>query len=104
MVFIPTLQKGRIFKDDESAKIWISDDSNRALIKVETKILVGTISVMLNSVKNVKFSNKVGGNYSQFAYDMDAATQNQVIYPSLDPSVFELRYPNEDIKGRVVPL
>jgi hypothetical protein len=55
MVFIPILQKGRIFKDDESAKIWISDDSNRALIKVETKILVGTISVMLNSVKNVKF-------------------------------------------------
>ena len=36
-------QKGRIFKDDESAKIWISDDSNRALIRVETKILVGTI-------------------------------------------------------------
>jgi len=35
---------------------------------------------------------------------MDAATQNQVIYPSLDPSIFELRYPNQDIKGRVVPL
>mgnify|MGYP003652998526 CR=1 FL=1 len=55
MVFIPTLQEGRIFKDEESMKIWISDDSNRALVKVETKVLVGTIKVVLNSVKNVNF-------------------------------------------------
>ena len=54
MVFIPTLQEGRIFKDEENMKIWISDDRNRALVKVETKVLVGTIKVMLNSVKNVK--------------------------------------------------
>jgi hypothetical protein len=32
------------------------------------------------------------------------ATQNQVIYPSLDPSIFEVKYPNLDIKGKVVPL
>ncbi len=53
MVFVPTLQEGRIFKDEESMKIWISDDNNRSLIKVETKVLIGTIKVMLNSVKNV---------------------------------------------------
>jgi len=60
----------------------------------------------VQTVKNVKISNKVGSTsgYSQYAYDIDAATQNQVIYPSLDPSIFELRYPNQDIKGRVVPL
>ena len=29
---------------------------------------------------------------------------SQVIYPSLDPSIFEIKYPNQDIKGRVVPL
>tara|TARA_R110002012_G_scaffold41725_4_gene114026 strand:+ start:30 stop:1871 length:1842 start_codon:yes stop_codon:yes gene_type:complete len=73
-------------------------------------ILIRDVFVLLDkvkgvqTVKNVIFSNKVGGNYSSFAYDIGAATQNQVIYPSLDPSVFELRYPNEDIKGRVVPL
>jgi len=53
MVFVPTLQEGRIFKDEESMKIWISDDNNRSLIKVETKVLIGTIKVILNSVKNV---------------------------------------------------
>tara|TARA_R110002020_G_scaffold26793_3_gene86630 strand:- start:1027 stop:2871 length:1845 start_codon:yes stop_codon:yes gene_type:complete len=59
----------------------------------------------VQTVKNVLVKNKVGGgNYSQYAYDIDAATQNQVIYPSLDPSIFELRFPDQDIKGRVVPL
>ena len=60
----------------------------------------------VQTVKDIKIVNKAGTTlgYSQYAYDIDAATQNQVIYPSLDPSIFEIRYPNEDIKGRVVPL
>ena len=57
-------------------------------------------------VKNLSISNKAGttSGYSQYAYDIAGATQNQVIYPSLDPSIFEVRYPNQDIKGKVVPL
>ena len=60
----------------------------------------------VQTVKNIKFSNKAGVSqgYSQYGYDIDGATQNQVIYPSLDPSIFEVKYPNQDIKGRVVPL
>jgi len=57
-------------------------------------------------VKDIKITNKAGttSGYSQYAYDISSATQNQVIYPSLDPSIFEVKYPNSDIKGRVVPL
>ena len=60
----------------------------------------------VQTVKNVSLSNKAGtlSGYSQYAYDIIGATQNQVIYPSLDPSIFEVRYPNSDIKGKVVPL
>ena len=60
----------------------------------------------VQTVKNISISNKAGttSGYSQYAYDIAAATQNQVIYPSLDPSIFEVRYPNLDIKGKVVPL
>ena len=60
----------------------------------------------VQTVKNISVVNKAGTNqgYSEYAYDITAATQNQVIYPSLDPSIFEIRYPNTDIKGRVVPL
>jgi len=60
----------------------------------------------VQTVKSVKVLNKAGttSGYSQYAYDIDAATQNQIIYPSLDPSIFEIKYPDQDIKGRVVPL
>ena len=60
----------------------------------------------VQTVKNISIENKAGSSlgYSEYSYDMAGATQNQVIYPSLDPSIFELRYPNLDIKGKVVPL
>tara|TARA_R110001583_G_scaffold2725_21_gene19180 strand:+ start:12796 stop:14655 length:1860 start_codon:yes stop_codon:yes gene_type:complete len=60
----------------------------------------------VQTVKDIKIINKAGttSGYSQYAYDISSATQNQVIYPSLDPSIFEVKYPNSDIKGRVVPL
>jgi hypothetical protein len=60
----------------------------------------------VQTVKDITITNKAGATtgYSPYAYDILGATQNQVIYPSLDPSIFELKYPNQDIKGRVVPL
>jgi hypothetical protein len=60
----------------------------------------------VQTVKNISITNKAGttSGYSQYSYDIEGATQNQVIYPSLDPSIFEVKYPNQDIKGKVVPL
>ena len=56
----------------------------------------------VQSVINVQFTNKSGGNYSPYSYDVAGATRNEVIYPSLDPSIFEIRFPDIDIQGRVV--
>jgi len=42
------------------------------------------------------------GGYSGNVYDIRGATRNGVVYPSLDPSIFELKYPNIDIEGRVI--
>jgi len=80
--------------------------------QINQPILFRTLYILLDkvpgvqSVKSVSISNKAGttSGYSQYAYDIAGATQNQVIYPSLDPSIFEVRYPNLDIKGKVVPL
>jgi len=60
----------------------------------------------VQTVKDIIISNKAGttSGYSQYSYDITGATQNQVIYSSLDPSIFELKYPDQDIKGKVVPL
>jgi hypothetical protein len=58
----------------------------------------------VQSISNVKISNKNAnhGNYSVVEYDIDSANKNKIIYPSLDPSVFEVKYPDVDIKGTVL--
>ena len=80
--------------------------------QINQPIMIRDLYILLDkvkgvqTVKSIKIENKAGtsSGYSQHAYDIDGATQNQVIYPSLDPSIFELRYPDTDIKGRIVPL
>ena len=60
----------------------------------------------VQTIKTVDITNKSGitNGYSEYAYDVIGATQDNVIYPSLDPSVFEVKYPETDIRGRVVSL
>jgi len=80
--------------------------------QINQPIILRDISTLLDNVvgvqtvKKVEITNLAGTNlgYSQYAYDIKGATQNGVVYPSLDPSVFEVKYPSEDIKGRVVTL
>ena len=50
--------------------------------------------------------NKTGSSlgYSDYTYDVSGATINNVVYPSIDPMIFEVKYPSSDILGRVVSL
>ena len=58
----------------------------------------------VQSVVSVNISNKTAldGDYSSVEYDMESATKNGIIYPSVDPSIFEVKYPDSDIKGSVL--
>jgi len=56
----------------------------------------------VQSVVKLEVTNKQGGDYSQYGYDIIGATRNNNVYPSLDPAIFEVRFPNTDIQGRVV--
>jgi hypothetical protein len=78
---------------------------NEPIILRDLYILLDAIEGV-QTVKNITISNKVGINlgYSEFAYDIPGATINNVVYPSLDPMIFEVKYPNTDIQGRVVNL
>ena len=58
----------------------------------------------VQTVSKVEVVNKQGGNYSEYAYDIEGATRNNVVYPSYDTMIFELKYPNQDIKGRTTVL
>ena len=58
----------------------------------------------VQTVQNIKFENKVGGTYSEYEYDMLGATKDGVLYPSYDPMIFEVKFPQIDIKGRVITI
>ena len=68
--------------------------------------LMNTISNIkgVQNVINVQFENLYDSDfgYSGNVYDLNTATKNGVVYPSLDPSIFEVKFPTQDIKGRVV--
>ena len=80
--------------------------------QINQPILFSDLYILLDkvdgvqTVKNVRIKNLAGENlgYSEYGYDIEGATLNDVVYPSLDPMIFEVKYPNEDIKGQVVPL
>jgi hypothetical protein len=57
----------------------------------------------VQTVTNVSVSNKNDSysGYSDIVYDISGAIRNGIIYPSLDPCIFEVKYPNIDIKGRI---
>lgn len=80
--------------------------------QINQPIILRDIYVLLDkiegvqTVKNIKIKNKTGNSlgYSNYAYDIEGATLNNVVYPSIDPMIFELKYFETDIQGRVVPL
>lgn len=80
--------------------------------QINQPIILKDITVLLDAipgvqtVNNIQITNKAGTNsgYSQYAYSIPGATQGGIIYPSLDPSIFEVKYLDTDIKGRVSSL
>jgi hypothetical protein len=74
---------------------------NQPIILSELYVLLDKVKGV-QTVKNIDIVNKSGVSlgYSKYAYDIKGATQNRVIYPSLDPSIFEVKYPTLDINGR----
>ena len=76
---------------------------NQPILKSDITTTIANIkgvqSVVGVIIKNL-YDNTLG--YSGNTYDLSSATKNGVIYPSLDPSIFEVKFPSQDIKGRVV--
>ena len=54
MLFQPKMQEGRVFENGEQLKIWITDDSNHLLLKVEAEIWAGTVKAVLEDYKESK--------------------------------------------------
>ena len=67
----------------------------------EVELLIAGVEGV-QSVPKCEIINKCLGNYSSNSYNIQEATKGKMVYPSLDPSVFEVKFPNKDIRGRVL--
>ena len=72
---------------------------NNTINLSELELIVGNVEGV-SSVPKLKIVNKCHGNYAPNSYNIEAAIKDKILYPSLDPSVFEVKFPNADIKGR----
>ena len=80
--------------------------------QINEPIMMKDISILLDKVEgvqtvnNVEIVNLAGESlgYSKFSYDVNGSTIDNVLYPSIDPMVFEVKNPTQDIRGRVVPI
>jgi hypothetical protein len=98
---------------DELKKYFNTDN-----MQIAKPIVLTDIYVLLDSVDGVQsvvrpdrdgngglqITNKYDGNYSSNIYNINNATRNGIIYPPKDPTCFEVKYPDSDIRGRVVSL
>ena len=66
-------------------------------IYTELDRVPGVQTVVNIKLKNL-YDNTLG--YSPHAYNIDQSIKDGVLFPSLDPSIFEIKYPNNDIVGR----
>ncbi len=72
---------------------------NLSRLELEISRVDGVQSVSYLKIKNLTAKD---GDYSPYEYDISQATVNKIIYPSLDPSVFEVKFPTKDIIGKVL--
>ena len=72
---------------------------NQTINLSELELLIANVDGV-SSVPKLEIVNKCGGQYSPNSYNVTAAIKDKILYPSLDPSVFEIKFPNADIKGR----
>ena len=59
MIFRPLVQSGRVFKEEESLTVWISEDDNKLPVRIKANLAVGSIKADLDGFKGLKNPFKV---------------------------------------------
>ena len=105
-----------LFKSIQKVKEFFAPDKwqmNQPIVlgdlAYQISLVDGVVSLVPPEVNNpnkdlilIENKHSVQNGYSGNVYDIRTASQEGVIYPSLDPSIFELKFPNSDIEGKVV--
>ena len=85
-------------------KMLLSNDRMQINAPINISNLITSLDQVdgVQTVANFDLYNKSGGSYSSNKYNVTNAIKNGILYPSLDPCIFEIKYPNNDIRGRVI--
>lgn len=59
LIFRPLVQSGRVFKEEESVTVWISDDDNKIPLRIKANLAVGAIKADLATYKGLKYPLKI---------------------------------------------
>jgi hypothetical protein len=73
---------------------------NQPIYLNDLELTIGSVDGV-RTINQLRIKNLVDGNYSPYHYPIQSATRDKIIYPSIEPSVFEIKFPNSDIKGKV---
>ncbi|MHA7942664.1 DUF3108 domain-containing protein [Formosa sp. 3Alg 14/1] len=57
--FRPYVMAGRVFKEEESLTLWVSNDKNRMPLKVQADLAVGSLRADLSAFKGLKYPLKI---------------------------------------------
>ncbi|WP_224484150.1 DUF3108 domain-containing protein [Robertkochia aurantiaca] len=57
--FRPYVQSGRVFKEEESVTLWVSDDENRVPVRIQADLMIGSLKADLNAFKGLKHQFKI---------------------------------------------
>ncbi|WP_306641318.1 DUF3108 domain-containing protein [Sanyastnella coralliicola] len=53
MKFVPVIQEGRIWEDEDDLHVWITDDANKIPILVKSDLLVGSVKMQVVDYENL---------------------------------------------------
>ncbi|MCW4470028.1 DUF3108 domain-containing protein [Flavobacterium sp. MFBS3-15] len=53
MIFRPMVQAGRVFKEEESLTVWVSDDENKVPLRIKASLAVGSLKADLDSYRGL---------------------------------------------------
>ena len=104
------MHSSMLFEPSMSIKLYISSSpmmSNKK-IQINQPIVITDIIRLLNGVNGVQAAQsanitlKSGGDYSIYKYNIKQNITDEILYPSIDPMIFEVKFPDEDIQGEAV--
>ncbi|WP_224488492.1 DUF3108 domain-containing protein [Robertkochia flava] len=57
--FRPYVYSGRVFKEEESLTLWVSDDMNKIPVRIQADLVIGSLKADLDAFKGLKYQFKI---------------------------------------------